>query len=73
MPATYVDQVPEDSWGYLSSSRQVGGEAADAGAGRLLLTHLWPGTDPATALTAAAEQYDGTIGVATAGLVLDLR
>ncbi len=71
--ATYVDQVPEDSRAYLSSARDAGQRAAQAGAGRLLLTHLWPGTDPSAARAAAAAGYDGDIGVATAGLVLDLR
>ncbi|MGS2616390.1 MBL fold metallo-hydrolase [Micromonospora sp. LZ34] len=70
--ATYVDQVPEDSRRYLSSARQMGRLAADAGAGRLLLTHLWPGTDPAATLAAGTDEYDGEIGVATADLVLDL-
>jgi ribonuclease BN (tRNA processing enzyme) len=70
--ATYVDQVPEDDRHYLSSARQAGRQAADADVGHLLLTHLWPGTDPAAARTAAADGYEGQIGVATAGLVFDL-
>jgi len=69
--ATYVDDVPEDSRGFLSSARQAGGQAAEAGAGRLLLTHLWPGTDQAAAKAAAIDRYDGEVGVATAGLVLE--
>ena len=70
--ATYVDEVPESSRRYLSTARLAGRHAADAGAGRLLLTHLWPGTDPAAARAAAADEYAGEIGVATANLVLDL-
>ncbi len=70
--ATYVDEVPEGSRHYLSSARQVGRQAADAGVRHLLLTHLWPGTDPAAARAAAGDRYDGEIGVATAGLVRDL-
>jgi ribonuclease BN (tRNA processing enzyme) len=70
--ATYPDQVPEDSRGYLSSARQAGQQAERAGAGRLLLTHLWPGTDPDTARAAAADAYRGETGVAAAGLVADL-
>jgi ribonuclease BN (tRNA processing enzyme) len=70
--ATYVDQVPMDSRRYLSSARQAGRQAAQAGARHLLLTHLWPGTDPAAARAAAADGYDGEVGVATAGLLLDL-
>jgi ribonuclease BN (tRNA processing enzyme) len=70
--ATYVDRVPEDVRRYLSSARQAGRQATDAGAAHLLLTHLWPGTDPAAARAAAGDGYDGTLGVATAHLVLDL-
>ena len=44
--ASFADEVPEDSRRYLSSARQQGRQAAAAGAGRLLLTHLLPGTDP---------------------------
>jgi ribonuclease BN (tRNA processing enzyme) len=71
--ATYADQVPPDSRLYLSSARDAGRQAAAAGAGHLMLTHLWPGTDRLSALRAAGEDYDGEIDVATAGLVLDLH
>jgi ribonuclease BN (tRNA processing enzyme) len=71
--ATYVDEVPEESRRYLSSARQAGRQAAEAGAAHLLLTHLQPGTDPAAARAAAGEHYGGEIGAATADLVLDLR
>jgi len=68
--ATYVNQVPEDSQRYLTSAPQAGQQAANAGARHLMLTHLMPGTDPEAARAAAADEYDGPIGVATAGLVL---
>jgi ribonuclease BN (tRNA processing enzyme) len=70
--ASYVDQVPEDSRIYLSSARQQGRQAAEAGARHLLLTHLMPGTDPAAATAAARYGYDGDASVAAAGLVVDL-
>lgn len=70
--ATYVDQVPEDSRLFLSSARQAAQQAAEAGAGRLILTHLQPGTDPVAARTAAEDEYDGHVGVAVSGLFLDL-
>jgi ribonuclease BN (tRNA processing enzyme) len=70
--ATHLDPVPEDVRGYLSSAPQAGRQAADAGVGRLVLTHLWPGTVPAAARDAAAAAYSGQIDVATAGLTLDL-
>jgi ribonuclease BN (tRNA processing enzyme) len=71
--STYVDEVPADSRAHLSSARQAGQLAAAAGAGRLLLTHLQPGTDPAAAITAAAGGYRDEIGVATADLVVDVE
>ena len=67
--ATYPDLVPADSRRYLSSARDAGRQAAAAGAGRLMLTHLWPGTDHSHALRAASAHYDQDIVVATAGLV----
>ncbi len=71
--ASYVDRVPADTRGALCSARQAGRQAADAGARRLLLTHLLPGTDQAAALAAAREGYDAEVGVAIADLVLDLH
>jgi ribonuclease BN (tRNA processing enzyme) len=70
--ASYIDRVPEDSRRYLSSARQAGRAAARAGAGRLLLTHLMPGTDHAAARAAASAEYGGLVDVATPGLVLGL-
>jgi ribonuclease BN (tRNA processing enzyme) len=70
--ASYVDQVPEDSRRYLSSASTAGRQAADAGARRLLLTHLMPGTDWAAACAAAGDAYDGQISVATADMILAL-
>src|SRR5215467_3691647 len=71
--ASYVDEVPEDSRRTLTSARRAGLQAADAGAGHLMLTHLFPGTDPRAALAAAGAGYGGPTSVATAGLVHDLR
>lgn len=71
--ATYPDQVPPSAMSFLSSARDAGRQAAEAGAGRLMLTHLWPGTDRTRALAAASEDYDGDIDIATANLVLELR
>lgn len=70
--ATYVDQVPDASRRYLTSARQAGRQATRSGVGRLLLTHLWPGTDHAAAQAAAGSEYHGEVGVATAGLQADL-
>jgi ribonuclease BN (tRNA processing enzyme) len=70
--ATFVEQVPEMAAGFLASARQAAEQASEAGAKRLLLTHLWPGTDPAEALRVAGLAYDGRIDVAVAGLAVDL-
>jgi ribonuclease BN (tRNA processing enzyme) len=70
--ASYVDQVPANSQLCLSSARHAGRQA-QAGVGRLMLTHLLPGTDHQAALAAARTEYHGDISVATAGLVLDLQ
>ena len=69
--ATYVDEVPDDSREYLGSARQAGEYARRAAARHLVLTHLWPGTDPAAAQAAAAAGYDGPITVAAPGTVID--
>jgi ribonuclease BN (tRNA processing enzyme) len=63
--ATYVDRVPSADASYLLSARLAGEYAARAGVGRLLLTHLWPGTDAAASRRAAAANFGGPVGVAT--------
>ncbi|MBG0829306.1 MBL fold metallo-hydrolase [Planomonospora sp. ID67723] len=70
--ATYAERVPEHSARYLSSARQAGENAAEAGVGKLLLTHLWPGTDPETIEEAARRGFSGEIEVARGGLHVDL-
>lgn len=70
--ATYAEEVPADSAAYLSSARQAGEVAARAGTGRLMLTHLQPGTAPADAEAAARRGYRGEVTVARGGLVADL-
>jgi ribonuclease BN (tRNA processing enzyme) len=70
--ATYAGTVPEDSRPHMSSAADAAAQAARAGAARLLLTHLWPGTDPNAALSAAARLYDGDLRVATPGLTVNL-
>ncbi|MFB4270722.1 MBL fold metallo-hydrolase [Nonomuraea sp. GTA35] len=70
--ATYPERVPEEDAPYLSSARDAGRTAASAGAARLLLTHLWPGTPAEPALAAAAASYTGELSVATAGVTVDL-
>lgn len=70
--ATFVDAVPEDSSGRLSSAHDAGTQAGQAGVGRLLLVHLQPGTDHPTAVTAARRGFHGPVEVAVPDLVMDL-
>jgi ribonuclease BN (tRNA processing enzyme) len=68
--ATYVDEVHPDSLGTLSSARDVGRQAAEAGVAGLILTHLPPGTDRESSRKAAETAYTGPILVARMGLEL---
>lgn len=70
--ATYLERVPDNSAGLLSSARQAGEQASKAAVKRLLLTHLWPGTNPAAALAMAGRAYDGWIGIAGPRVAVDL-
>jgi ribonuclease BN (tRNA processing enzyme) len=70
--ASFPGQVPADAAPHLSSARQAGQVAAAAGVGRLLLTHLLPGTAPEAAERAARQAYDGELAVAAGGVVMDL-
>ena len=67
--ATFVGRVPDDAVGHLSSAEQAGEQAREAHVARLLLTHLWPGTDPNAAQSAATNSFDGPVEVAMSGLV----
>jgi ribonuclease BN (tRNA processing enzyme) len=70
--ATYVRRVPDADVRYLLTAELAGSYAQQAGAARLLLTHLWPGTDRATALGAAREAFASRVDVAVPDLVVDL-
>jgi ribonuclease BN (tRNA processing enzyme) len=70
--ATHPDPVPEGIRGHLSSARDAGRQARLAGAKRLLLTHLWPGTDESAMLAEAAAEYGDEVEVAAHRLVVDL-
>jgi ribonuclease BN (tRNA processing enzyme) len=71
--ATFPDKVPRDSERHLSSARYAGQVAARSDVGRLVLTHLWPGTNPSEAEEQAGRAFAGEILVARAGLVVDLE
>jgi ribonuclease BN (tRNA processing enzyme) len=70
--ATYVDAVPSGNAGVLNSALEVGRQARRAGAARLILTHLLPGTEPDASRAAAGRSFDDWIAVATPGTVVEL-
>lgn len=70
--ASYAAEMPEELVGALSSATDAGRQAAEAGVGRLVLTHLMPATDPDAAVAAARGSFAGPIDVARPGLVIDL-
>jgi ribonuclease BN (tRNA processing enzyme) len=70
--ASFPERVPADSARHLSSALQAGEHAARAGAGRLLLTHLLPGSDPEAAVAAARRAYPGEVEVARGGLTVEV-
>jgi ribonuclease BN (tRNA processing enzyme) len=55
------------------SAAQAGEMATQAGASRLVLTHLLPGLDPARSIEEAAEKFDGPVDVAILDMVLEVR
>jgi ribonuclease BN (tRNA processing enzyme) len=69
--ATYPDRMPPPNIGNLTTAREAARQATLAGAGRLLLTHLRPGADPAETRHAAAD-FDGTVEIAGTGLSIEL-
>jgi ribonuclease BN (tRNA processing enzyme) len=54
------------------SGRQAGEAAKDAGAGRLVLTHLWPTTDPDRSRAEATDAYGGPVDVAVTNETYEL-
>jgi len=68
--ASFVDAVPGDERRTLSSARDVGRQAAEAGVGTLVLTHLLPGTERRGSAAAARSAFGGPIRVARPGLRL---
>ena len=71
--ATFPEQMrPGHDARYLSTARQAGEHASRADARRLILTHLWPGTDPSAARAAARRAYREDLDVAAPGLAVDL-
>jgi ribonuclease BN (tRNA processing enzyme) len=70
--ATYVDAVPSSDAPYLSSARQAGELAHRARVRRLLLTHVWPGTDPDALEHAARRSFSGPVSAVERGMAVEL-
>jgi ribonuclease BN (tRNA processing enzyme) len=71
--ASYVDEeMPDDLRPVLSTAREAGQYAAAAAVGRLLLTHLIPGTDADRAVDAARANYPGHTSVVSEGLTIQV-
>jgi ribonuclease BN (tRNA processing enzyme) len=61
----------EDTLTHLTA-RQAGASAREAGAGRLVLTHLWPSLDPDRSRAEGAEAFGGPVEVASVGARYDV-
>jgi ribonuclease BN (tRNA processing enzyme) len=66
--ATWQDR--DDLLPFHMSSRQAAIHAREAGARRLVLTHIWPTLDRDVSVEQAAEEYTGPIDAAVEGLRL---
>lgn len=71
--STFVDRVPAADAEHLSSAVQAADQARQAQVAHLVLTHLWPGTDPSEAQRSAEQLFSGRIDVARSGLVIELE
>ncbi|MBU4173968.1 MAG: MBL fold metallo-hydrolase [Actinobacteria bacterium] len=69
--STFTSEVPNKEPGHLYA-REAGDMATRAGAGSLLLTHLWPTLDGRRALEDARSNYKGPIELALEGQTLEV-
>jgi ribonuclease BN (tRNA processing enzyme) len=68
--ATWQDR--DDLLPFHMSSRQAAVHARNAGAARLVLTHIWPTLDREVSRAQAIEDFDGPIDIAVEGLHLEV-
>ena len=69
--ATYQDDTKSD-YPFHLTARQSGVLAREAGAGRLIMTHLPPSLDPKVSIEEAAREFEGETLVATPGMVIQI-
>ena len=65
-------EAPDLPGGLHLTGREAGQHAAQAGARRLLLTHLLPWADPAQMLAEAREAYDGPLELVRSGAAYEV-
>jgi ribonuclease BN (tRNA processing enzyme) len=70
--ASFVDALPGEDRPTLSSARDAGRQATEAGVGALVLTHLLPGTDRRRSAAAARAEFGGPVRVARPGLTMSV-
>jgi ribonuclease BN (tRNA processing enzyme) len=68
--ATWQDR--DDLLPFHLSARQAAIHARESGAGRLVLTHIWPTLDREVSRGQAAEEFDGAVDVALEGMALEV-
>jgi ribonuclease BN (tRNA processing enzyme) len=62
----------EDLLPFHMSARQAAEHCTRAGAGRLVLTHIWPTLDPEDSRNEAASNFEGDVEVARGGMRLEI-
>lgn len=68
--ATY--QAGHQGWPHHLTAAEAGAGAREAGARQLMLTHLWPGLDPAVSIAEGSETFGEPVTVAAPHLVTRL-
>jgi ribonuclease BN (tRNA processing enzyme) len=68
--ATWQDR--DDLLPFHMSARQAATHAREAGAARLVLTHIWPTLDREVSKAQAAEEFDGPIDAAVEGAAFEV-
>jgi ribonuclease BN (tRNA processing enzyme) len=69
--AAFLEGIPHPPQMHLTG-REAGECAEQAGAGRLIVTHIPPWNDPQRSLAEAASAYHGPIDLAQPGLTIDV-
>lgn len=69
--AAFVDGEPNPA-GHHLTGREAGEHAAAAGVRQLMVTHILPWTDPEVTMAAARSAFDGPVGLARPGAVVEL-